>query len=541
MPSHLPRAAARSLALLAVCLLAQGCRYSGGGDWTDPGGSDGGTPDAGELQVLLELDKSVDLLPDGRDAATVTLTILGAGATPLSSAQVQWQVEGEGAALASATATGAGAAARVRLAATAPGSKVVRASVQWNGSTFALQAHVRFGPSRTPSPCPGRSAPRDAASAADVVLARPTAYAVGDFNGDGAVELAVPDATSGSLRIRLNDGRGAFTDGQALVLGSGVEALARGDLNGDGKVDLVVGTQDRRVRVLLGNGDGTFAAQSGRLASSGVPAALVLGDLNGDGRPDVVAIPSSESASADHVTLFWNTGGGALGPGVEVAVGASPVALAVVDVDGDGQADSGGGQPRLPGDPPAPEPGQWLLRRDGERAGLLAAGGPGAGGRGRGRPAGCGGRAARLQRAGPPAQPGRAAERVAPSPRRRGLRRGGGGSGRRRRAGSAGVRHRPQRRHLPAQPGRGPLRSAAAQRRRAPHLRWRAHHHRHSARGSRSRREAGRGGGDPGPSPPGAQPWGREPGGAGPVQRAGRAAWRGGRSQRRRLSGRGGG
>ena len=31
-----------------------------------------------------------------------------------------------------------------------------------------------------------------------------------------------------------------------------------GDFNGDGKLDLAVGTSNKQVSILLGNGDGTF-------------------------------------------------------------------------------------------------------------------------------------------------------------------------------------------------------------------------------------------------------------------------------------------
>ena len=65
--------------------------------------------------------------------------------------------------------------------------------------------------------------------------------------------------------------------------GSQPVAVAFGDFNGDGKLDLAVANQaDSTVSVLLGNGDGTFAA--GTLYSpGGSPSALAVVDLNGDG------------------------------------------------------------------------------------------------------------------------------------------------------------------------------------------------------------------------------------------------------------------
>ena len=65
-------------------------------------------------------------------------------------------------------------------------------------------------------------------------------------------------------------------------------AFAAGDLDGDGKIDLVYA--DIRIRLLVplfGNGDGTF--QPGQAyAVSQLPNSLVLADYNNDGRLDII-------------------------------------------------------------------------------------------------------------------------------------------------------------------------------------------------------------------------------------------------------------
>lgn len=126
----------------------------------------------------------------------------------------------------------------------------------------------------------------------------------GDVNGDGKPDLVVWgfDLTANKLAIRvlLGNGDGTF---QAPVTtfpapGVNVTDLALGDVNGDGKADLIgfynkltgVSTQVSGTLALLGNGDGTFQAA---LYSDVAPVfnfsrMTLIADVNGDGKPDLV-------------------------------------------------------------------------------------------------------------------------------------------------------------------------------------------------------------------------------------------------------------
>jgi len=113
----------------------------------------------------------------------------------------------------------------------------------------------------------------------------PSSLALGDVNHDGKLDLVA--ATSAGLTVMLGNGDGTLNAGVDLSIGSPITSAALADMNGDGKLDLVVGAA-QQIAVLLGGGDGTFAKPSSYPTAWWSPE-LALGDLNGDGKPDIVA------------------------------------------------------------------------------------------------------------------------------------------------------------------------------------------------------------------------------------------------------------
>ena len=92
----------------------------------------------------------------------------------------------------------------------------------------------------------------------------PISIAVGDFNGDGFLDLAIANRSSNDVSVLLGKGNGTFAKAVNYSAGTGGPdpvSIAAVDLNGDGKPDLVVadlGTKS--VSVLLNTGTGTFNA-----------------------------------------------------------------------------------------------------------------------------------------------------------------------------------------------------------------------------------------------------------------------------------------
>lgn len=163
------------------------------------------------------------------------------------------------------------------------------------------------------------------------------AVVVGDFNGDGASDLAI--SGNDNVSIRLGTGTGMFGPATTYAVPAGAFSLAVGDVNGDGARDLLVtGYHSTSVSVLLGNGDGTFGAATS--APLGAEAySLAVGDFNGDGRSDVAVAAYDPPGSRDGVWILLGTGTGTLGAATYFATGFQAQSVAIGDFNGDGRAD----------------------------------------------------------------------------------------------------------------------------------------------------------------------------------------------------------
>lgn len=174
----------------------------------------------------------------------------------------------------------------------------------------------------------------------------PVSIAMGDLNGDGKPDLVTTNPsgtvlvgngyeTRGILSVLLGNGDGTFGAAVDYVAGEGAQCAAIGDLNGDGKPDLVATGQDS-VSVLLGNGDGSFAAYLHYATGHG-PSSVAIGDLNGDGKPDLV---TTNAALLDNtVSVLLGNGDGTFAASVDYGVSAIPDCIAIGDLNGDGKPD----------------------------------------------------------------------------------------------------------------------------------------------------------------------------------------------------------
>lgn len=153
------------------------------------------------------------------------------------------------------------------------------------------------------------------------------------------MSLVAAAGTLLALAAPAHAGDGTFTAAPATALGFGPWSAAVADLTGDGNPDLV--TADyiaKNVSVLLGNGAGGFVPSlSSPLALVNNPIAVAVADVNGDGDQDAVVA----NRDGNSVSVLLGNGAGVLAatPGTPPAVGQFPTYIAATDLDNDGHED----------------------------------------------------------------------------------------------------------------------------------------------------------------------------------------------------------
>ena len=181
-----------------------------------------------------------------------------------------------------------------------------------------------------------------------------------DADGDGDLDVYLGTRRNEAPnRLWLNQGRGIFKDCTSSCLpktknpATHWRAVA-GDLDGDGDLDILEGSGESLWNLragevlLLNNGKGVFTdATAGRLPQTGSNAtALALGDLDGDGDLDLVAGTSNDKTfppGLKGIRIYLNDGKAKFtdvtGKRVPTNRQVDIYYLALGDVDGDGDLD----------------------------------------------------------------------------------------------------------------------------------------------------------------------------------------------------------
>ena len=144
----------------------------------------------------------------------------------------------------------------------------------------------------------------------------PETVAAGDLDGDGIPELVITNSGASTITVLRNSGTGGtinYSTRTDLAYEKTPAGVAIGDFDGDGKVDVCLTTatqiivfQNTSVAASLGFSNPV----SFNMPYGYGPNFIVAGDLNADGRPDMAVV----SQNSVNVTVFYNRLDSALAP-----------------------------------------------------------------------------------------------------------------------------------------------------------------------------------------------------------------------------------
>jgi hypothetical protein len=169
----------------------------------------------------------------------------------------------------------------------------------------------------------------------------PGAVAVGDFNNDNRLDVAVANYGTNTVGVFLGYGTGRFSTQATYSTGksSGVYSITTGDFNNDNRLDIAVANYGtNNVGVFLGYGNGTFSSQTTYSTGKGSgPVSITTGDFNNDNQLDVAVTNSG----TNNVGIFLGYHNGTFSSQTTVSTGtdSEPNSITTGDFNNDNRLD----------------------------------------------------------------------------------------------------------------------------------------------------------------------------------------------------------
>jgi hypothetical protein len=162
--------------------------------------------------------------------------------------------------------------------------------------------------------------------------------ALADFNRDGFKDIAYLNNGFGgdsNVTVLLNNGNATFEAPRFNWVWDNSDDLTVGDFDGDGNLDIgTVNSYYSLVYVLIGDGHGNFTSYSEFYGGDG-PTGIKTADFNGDGRLDCAVV----SRGINNLSIFLNQGYYLYSDPISFSVGQSPVDIATGNLNGDSLPD----------------------------------------------------------------------------------------------------------------------------------------------------------------------------------------------------------
>jgi len=185
-------------------------------------------------------------------------------------------------------------------------------------------------------------------------------FAIGDFNQDGNLDLAVVSNTTsifdptgkGTVTVIFGNGQGGFGSPQTFQFPGTVSGVAAGDFNNDGRMDLaVLSVFSKTITILTNTGSG-FTSSSFTIPTNfdttnpgfnpDFLTSIVAGDFNGDGKMDLIYQDSCGDQGCggrQEVYYLLTNNGSRFTPALLPMSSTGANSLHVADLDGDARAD----------------------------------------------------------------------------------------------------------------------------------------------------------------------------------------------------------
>ena len=169
----------------------------------------------------------------------------------------------------------------------------------------------------------------------------PYASAIGDFNKDNQLDIAIIDFESGNIIVFFGYEREPFGSFIAYYTGDGSKphSVAIDDLNNDSRLDIVVANYGAdNIAVFLGLGNRLFVRMMTYSTGIGsAPYSIAINHFNKDKYLDIVVINSK----TNNIAILPGFGNGSFGMGMTYSTGdrSRPYAIAIGDFNNDRRLD----------------------------------------------------------------------------------------------------------------------------------------------------------------------------------------------------------